>query len=68
YEESKNKILIAKNMEYPDKLNAIKTEQKKLTNELKIFLTEEELGRFSELHFTDKKRERKKRKKNKGKG
>ena len=57
------------NMEYEVRLQTIKKLEEKLSTDLKVFLTEEEIGRFGELHFVDsnkrkKRKERKKKKKN----
>ena len=68
FEENKMATLRAENMEYEVRLQTIQKLEEKLSNDLKIFLTEEEIGRFGELHFTEKGNKKKKKRKKDKKG
>lgn len=68
FEEGKMETLRAENMEYEVRLQTIQKLEEKLSSDLTIFLTEEEIGRFGELHFTEKSKKKKKKKKKDKKG
>jgi len=65
FEEGKMNTLRNENMEYGVKLKTIKSYEEKLATELEIFLTQDEIGRFGELHFVKENRKLKKKKKDK---
>ena len=74
FEERRMATMANENMEYKAKLEAVQKSQEQLASDLQVFLTQEEVARFGELHFgaelvdkeiRKKKKERKKKRKKK---
>ena len=63
FEEGRMATMGAENMEYEVRIQTIQKLQEKLSTDLEVFLTEEEIGRFGELHFLENKGKKKKKKK-----
>lgn len=65
YENEKMDLLRNENISYDVKQQSILKLNDKLRANLGTMLTEEQLGRFGELHFGDQKKKKKKKKRNK---
>ena len=74
FEERRMATMANENMEYKAKLETVQKSQEQLATDLQVFLTQEEVARFGELHFgaelvdkeiRKKKKERKKKRKKK---